>query len=385
MKKGIRTIADHFNEAGYHTAYYGKWHISPVRQGPVTKDQRGGYQSWLASNMLEFTSDAFETHLWDENNQEHVFPGYRVDALTDAAIRHIDQRSKKPDPFFLFVSYIEPHHQNHRDDYPAPTGYEGDYADAPRPPDLQALGGSSPQHWPGYCGMIKRLDEALGRLIDSLRSVGQLDNTVILFTSDHGNHFKTRNSEYKRSCHESSIRTPAAISGPGFTGGGELKELVSLIDLPATLLDAAGIDVPDEMEGRSILPLVQRTSKEWRDDMFVQMSEAQTGRAIRTHRWKYSVRSLETGDDGQPVLASCADTYTEEFLYDLLADPWELTNLIGGDAYAEVTADLRQRLIKRMTDAGEKAPKIIEAPRDENMSGQREVSLFPLPDEVTRL
>ncbi len=384
MKSDVRTIAQHFNEAGYHTAYYGKWHLSPEHRGPVPEEQRGGYQSWLASNMLEFTSDAYETHLWDENNQEHIFPGYRVDALTDAAIRHIDQRSKQPDPFFLFISYIEPHHQNHRDDYPAPTGYEEDYASAPRPPDLQALGGSSPQHWPGYCGMIKRLDEALGRLIDSLRSLGQLDNTVILFTSDHGNHFKTRNSEYKRSCHDASIRTPAAISGPGFIGGGEIKELVSLIDLPATLLDAAGIDVPSEMEGRSILPLVQRTSKEWRDDMFVQISEAQTGRALRTHRWKYSVRSLETGKDGQPILASNAATYTEDCLYDLLADPWELTNLIGGDAYAEVTADLRQRLLKRMQAAGETLPEIIPSPRTDH-SGQRQVELFPLPDDVKRL
>ena len=384
MNLDLPTIANHFNDAGYHTAYYGKWHLSPLHMGPVPEEYRGGYQSWLASNTLEFTSDAFETHLWDENNQEHVFPGYRVDALTDAAIRHIDQRSKADNPFFLFVSYIEPHHQNHRDDYPAPTGYEENYTSAPRPPDLQALVGSSPQHWPGYCGMIKRLDEALGRLIDSLRSVGELDNTIILFTSDHGNHFKTRNEEYKRSCHDASIRTPTAISGPGFNGGGALNQLVSLIDMPATLLNAAGIDVPDEMEGRSILPLVQKTSTEWRDDMFVQISEAQTGRAIRTHRWKYSVRSLETGEDGQPILASCADSYTEDCLYDLLADPWELTNLIGGAAYKEVTADLRQRLLKRMVEAGEKEPQIIEAPHTDIM-GQRAAELFPIPPEKTKL
>ena len=313
-----------------------------------------------------------------------MFPGYRVDALTDAAIRHIDQRSKADNPFFLFVSYIEPHHQNHRDDYPAPTGYEENYTSAPRPPDLQALVGSSPQHWPGYCGIIKRLDEALGRLIDSLRSVGELDNTIILFTSDHGNHFKTRNEEYKRSCHDASIRTPTAISGPGFNGGGALNQLVSLIYMPATLLNAAGIDVPDEMEGRSILPLVQKTSTEWRDDMFVQISEAQTGRAIRTHSWKYSVRSLETGEDGQPILASCADSYTEDCLYDLLADPWELTNLIGGAAYKEVTADLRQRLLKRMVEAGEKEPQIIEAPHTDIL-GQRAAELFPIPPEKTKL
>ncbi len=380
MRPGLRTLAHHFNDAGYHTAYYGKWHLAPDHTGPVPKELQGGYQSWLAANTLEFTSDAYETHLWDGDGKEHVLPGYRVDALTDAAIRHLDERSKSEDPFFLFLSFIEPHHQNHRDDYPAPEGYADDYAGSRLPPDLQALTGSAPQHWPGYCGMIKRLDEALGRLIDALRSLGQLDNTIILFTSDHGNHFKTRNSEYKRSCHDASIRVPTALRGPGFTGGGALNELISLVDLPPTLLDAAGITVPTEMEGRSILPLAKKQTVEWRDDMFVQISESQTGRALRTHRWKYSVRSNDAGPDGQPILAASAETYSEECLYDLLADPWELTNLIGGPAYANVTADLRQRLIKRMTAIGEKEPTIIPAPLVP-MTHQRKVEQFPLTPE----
>ena len=112
------------------------------------------------------------------------------------------------------------------------------------PPDLAALGGSAHQHLGGYYGMVKRLDEALGRLLDALKSLDLLDNTIVLFTSDHGCHFKTRNAEYKRSCHESSIRVPTALSGPGFEGGGQVRQLVSLVDLPPTLLDAAGLPVP---------------------------------------------------------------------------------------------------------------------------------------------
>ena len=115
------------------------------------------------------------------------------------------------EPFFLFISYIEPHHQNHIDDYPPPDGYREQYTGRWTPPDLAALGGSSAQHLGGYFGMVKRLDEALGRLQDALESLSLSDNTVVLFTSDHGNHFKTRNAEYKRSCHESSVRVPTAI------------------------------------------------------------------------------------------------------------------------------------------------------------------------------
>ena len=100
--------------------------------------------------------------------------------------------------------------------------------------------------------MIKRLDEALGRLLDALKSLGLDENTVVLYTTDHGCHFKTRNDEYKRSCHEASVRLPTALTGPGFFGGGEVREIVSLVDLPPTLLDAAGLETPEQMQGRSV-------------------------------------------------------------------------------------------------------------------------------------
>src|SRR5690606_16723163 len=111
-------------------------------------------------------------------------------------------------------------------------------------PDLQALGGSSAQHLGGYFGMIKRLDEALGRLQDAIKSLGLSEDTIVLYTTDHGNHFKTRNAEYKRSCHEASVRLPTALSGPGFDNKGRVEQLVSLVDFAPTLLDAAGIPVP---------------------------------------------------------------------------------------------------------------------------------------------
>ena len=115
-----KTLAHYFREAGYRTGYIGKWHLA--QQEPVSEDRRGGYEFWLASNALEFTSDAYHTVMYDNDNQPVTLPGYRVDALTDASIRFINEASREVAPFFLFVSYIEPHHQNHRDDYPAPDG-----------------------------------------------------------------------------------------------------------------------------------------------------------------------------------------------------------------------------------------------------------------------
>ena len=191
---------------------------------------------------------------------------------------------------------------------------------------------------------------------------------VLLFTSAHGCHFKTRNSEYKRSCHESSVHVPTALYGPGFTGGGRIDELVSLIDLPPTLLDAAGIDVPTEMQGRSILPLLKGEADDWPEEAFIQVSEAQVGRAVRTARWKYGVDA----PDKQGGKDAGSDTYVEQYLYDLQADPYELTNLVQSEAHEVVREVMRERLVRRMTDAGEEAPSIVKA--EVKRIGQRKVT-----------
>src|SRR5579884_90861 len=372
LPSDTKTLAHYFNEAGYHTGYIGKWHLAgPQYGGPVPPEQRGGYTYWLASNVLECTSDAYDCVVYNEDEQEVKLPGYRVDALTDAAIRFIDNHQKEP--FFLFLSFLEPHMQNHRDDYPAPTGYAERYAGRWMPADLQALGGSSAQHLPGYLGMVKRLDEALGRLLDALQSLHLTKNTIVLFSSDHGNHFKTRNAEYKRSCHDASLRVPTAFCGPGFEGGGQIRSLVSLLDLPPTLLEAAGLAVPPQMQGRSILPLLRGQSADWPQEVFAQISESQVGRCLRTQRWKYSV----CAPDKDGLQESSSEVYQEEYLYDLLADPYELTNLIGSEAHRPVCEAMRARLIQRMVEAGEAAPEIQPAPVNTLIQNRR-----VLPEEI---
>jgi len=352
---GQRTLADHFNEAGYRTGYIGKWHLAD--EEPVPEGKRGGYQHWLASNMLEFTSEPYRLTMFDGDNEAVTLPGYRVDAQTDAAIDFVSAGGEEP--FFLFCSYLEPHHQNRLDDYPAPDGYRMRYESRWIPSDLLALGGSTHQHLAGYWGMVKRLDEAYGRLLDALKSLDLLDNTIMLFTSDHGCHFKTRNGEYKRSCHEASIRVPTVFTGPGFFGGGQVQELVSLIDLPPTLLDAAQIPVPEEMQGCSIMPLLRGNGDgEWPREVYIQISESGVSRAIRTRRWTYAVTA--PGVDGRTVPGSAS--YTESHLYDLEVDPHQLTNLAGSETHRGLCDSLRDRLVRRMVEAGESAPAIEPAP-----------------------
>ena len=380
-----RTLAQCFDDAGYRTGYIGKWHLATGVRGAVPEAQRGGYRYWLAANALEATSDAYDCVVYDNDDREVKLPGYRVDALTDAAIRFVDER--QDDPFFLFMSFLEPHHQNHLDDYPPPDGYRDRYAGRWTPPDLAALpthpqaqgeypgavptGGSAQQHLAGYWGMIKRLDEAYGRLLDALKSLGLSKNTIVLFTADHACHFRTRNREYKRSCHESSIRVPTVLTGGPFTGGGTLGELVSLVDLPPTLLDGAGLEIPDQMSGRSILPILggggRTLANPWPDDVFVQISESGLGRAVRTERWKYAVHSDRT----QPG-ATSAERYGESHLYDLEADPYELRNLIGYESHRPVADRMRARLLRYIREVEGESPQIV--PADTRQSGQRRVS-----------
>lgn len=366
LPENTKTLAHYFKESGYYTGYIGKWHLAA--EEPVSEERRGGYDYWLASNSLEHTSDPYDTVVYDNDMQPVKLPGYRVDALTDAAIRFIDNQHTKDQPFFLFISYLEPHHQNRNDNYPAPDGYEQKYTSQWIPPDLATLGGNASQQLGGYCGMIKRLDEALGRIRDALKSLSINDETIILFTSDHGCHFKTRNWEYKRSCHESSIRIPTAMVGPGFQQGGQKNELVSLIDFPPTLLDAAGIEVPEVMQGKSLLPLVNNKEEDWENEVFVQISESQVGRALRTKKWKYSVSDPTKDSRRDPG----SKHYKEEFLYDLENDPYELTNLIGFKSHQEVSERLRKRLIEKIEEIEGYRVTIESAPI--KGSGQRKVT-----------
>lgn len=284
---------------------------------------------------------------------------------THAAIRYIHRHRRQP--FLLFLSFLEPHQRNQRDDYPAPEGYAERYRGRWTPPDLACLpacdgsgltGGTAQRDLAGYYGMVRRIDEALGRIRDALRSLQVSDQTIVVFTSDHGCHFKTRNDEYKRSCNESSIRVPLALAGPGFDGGGRLESLVSLIDLAPTLLDAANLPVPSTMQGQSILPHVRGEVAGNDRELLIQISESCVGRALRTPRWKYGV----TAPDADGNQRMDAPIYRETFLYDLQSDPYELFNLAGYQSHRELSDWLAQRLLAHMTTAGEPTAQIEPAP-----------------------
>jgi arylsulfatase A-like enzyme len=351
-------LAHCFKKAGYEVGYIGKWHLAPRELGPgyVPPEYRAGFDEfWEASNVLEFTSKPYDTTLYDAEGKEIHLSGYRVDALTDRVVRFLKQRRTRP--FFLFVSYLEPHQQNDMNRMVAPEGYAKRFANPFVPHDLRPFPGDWMEQLPDYYGCVARIDECLGRILETLREEGLYENTIVAFLSDHGCHFRTRNSEYKRSCHEGSVRIPFVIRGPGFNRSMVIPELVSIVDVGPTLLDAAGIPVPETMQGRSVMPLLDRRVGEWRNEVFIQISESMVGRAIRTERWKYCVVAPDKNGGRDPS----GDRYVEYQMYDLYADPYELVNLAGRREFRDVADQLRERLIERMVEAGEREPQILKA------------------------
>jgi arylsulfatase A-like enzyme len=151
------------------------------------------------------------------------------------------------------------------------------------------------------------------------------------------------------------------VRGPGFEGG-VADEMASLVDIPATILHAAGLDVPTDWHGR---PLQRRQSGDWRQQHMVQISESQIGRALRTDRWTYSVRvpgaPWKKTKSKPPMDAS---TYVEDFLYDNEADPHQLNNLAVDPAFESIRAELREELLGELRAIGEPPAAIVPAPSD---------------------
>ncbi|MDP3000121.1 MAG: DUF4976 domain-containing protein [Bryobacterales bacterium] len=153
---------------------------------------------------------------------------------------------------------------------------------------------------------------------------------------------------------EGSIRIPLVFSGPGFEPGRVVDRLVSLVDVPPTILAAAGIEAPSAMQGKSLMDLAGGRQAGWRNEVLVQMRTEALQRAIRTDHYKYCI--FDPGSRDQSVPHS--QNYVERYLYDLRADPHEHVNLIGRPQYRKIADELGQRLIARMTEIGEPVPKI---------------------------
>ena len=375
LPAGVKTLGQYIEEAGYETAYIGKWHLAsdgelekpPTIDHTVTavpRELRGGYTGfWRAADVLEFTSHGYDGFVFDEHDQRVDFKGYRADCINDMALEFLDGYTGEK-PFFMTISQIEPHHQNDRKHYEGPEGSKERFKNFILPEDLKALGGNAAEEYPDYLGQCASLDENLGRLVAKLKEKGLYENTVILFASDHGSHFLTRNrddhlngyDDYKRSCHDACLHVPLVIAGGPYRGGRAVEELVSTASLPKTILALAGVDVGDAMIGENLLDVVEKKEDNRPNEVFAQISESRVGRCIRTARYTYAVYA--PGVNGGAAAAS--GRYADDFLYDMEKDPHQLNNVVASPAYVQVKEELRARLLDWIQRAEGKRPEITD-------------------------
>ena len=358
LDHSLPTIATEFRRNGYTANFMGKWHISQtdldgrqqmgwIPPGP----SRGGFEDlWEGANVLELVSHPYEGSYWNNEGRDFGFKDeYRVDFITNRGVEFIERKHDKP--WLLFLSQLEPHQQNDVDAFVPPKRYEDAYVDPYVPEDLRILPGNWRSRIPGYYGCVQAIDDCVGTLVAALDKTGQLDNTIVLFFSDHGCTFRTRLGEYKRSPHDSSIRVPFVIAGPGFDRSGVIDEVVSLLDLTPTLLDGAGIQPPATMRGMPLKPLAQdpKARRAWDSTAYFQISQSICGRGIRTHDWCYCAfdPAVQHGN------AEYSEHYQDFALYSIAGDPAEMVNLVGRPEYKDVADRLREELRKRIAAAGE--------------------------------
>ncbi len=329
LKPKGSTLGEAFRNAGYRTGYIGKWHLygspdgrSGRREAYIPPEKRFGFEYWKAQ---ECTHDYNHSSYYEGNDQtKKYWPGYDAIAQTEDACRYVREHAKSPVPYFLVVSWGPPHPPLHT----APERYQAMYRDReirlrPNVPEnrkTQAI-----EDLRGYYAHIATLDNCFGQLLDTLEATGSAEDTIVVFTSDHGNmrHSQGVNGQlppWGQLCPwEECIRIPLMMRFPRKFGRTARRSavLMNLPDLMPTLLGLSGIPVPPGVEGTdysSTTPTTRTTAPI--SSAFLGLPVSNCGfpeyRGIRTLQYTY-VRS----------------THGPWLLYDNQRDPYQMHNLCG--------------------------------------------------------
>ena len=341
------SLADSFTQAGYDTAYIGKWHVDGHgRSRFIPQERHFGFDTW---KVLECTHDYNHSKYYVGNDpQVHLWEGYDAEAQTAAAQDYIRQHANGK-PFLLVLSWGPPHNPYET----APQRFRDMYNPEEivlRPNVPVEKEATARQELSGYYAHISALDECLGNLLETLNEQGIAEDTLVVYTSDHGDMLGSQGEHRKQRPWDESILSPFLLRWPGRFGkeGRVIDMPFNSPDIMPTLLSLCGIPVPDSVEGRSYAGYLRGDEDidveaaliecvhcfgEWTNPPWLLAREY---RGLRTRRYTY-VRDLKG-----PWL-----------LYDNLADPYQMVNLVGENRTVDIQHHLDALLTQMLADQGD--------------------------------
>lgn len=340
-------LARTFANAGYDTGYIGKWHLygSPDgnynrRRAFVPPEARLGFDYWKA---FECNHDYNHSPYFEGNSQElRYWDGYDAFAQTTDACQYIRRQAGQERPFFLMLSWAPPHDPYHT----APEACQADYRERDiqlRPNVPQHRAGKARETLRGYYAHIAAIDACVGRLLQEIREAGIEEDTLFVFTSDHGDMHGSQDLNAKHNPWDESIRVPFLLRYPrlGKAGIQTLPVPINAPDLMPTLLGLCGLPVPSSVQGKDFSPLIRGEAEPDAETAALLCVPVSYGalrsqglpayRGLRTARYTY-VRAK----DG-PWL-----------LYDNERDPYQLENLCGQSPWGEIQTRLDRQLEGRL-------------------------------------
>jgi len=322
------TIAEVLADEGYHTGYIGKWHLDGAYRGGFTPpgERRQGFDYWA---VAECTHAYMNSFYYTDTPEPIMIEGYSADHHTGLAVDYI--REHAADPFCLFVSWGPPHNPYWQlpDEYKI---YQPE--DVRLPPHTDE---SFREDIAGYWCHITALDRCLGRMLDALEEEGIAEDTIVVFTSDHGDMLGAHGYERKQKPWDESIMVPWVMQWPGHLPAGARRDtLLNAPDVMPTLLSLMGVDTPGTVQGYDLSGAAAGTGGSEPTSAFIgnpcpfpgDKHKGKEWRGVRTRTHTY----VETR--GGPWL-----------LYDNERDPWQTKNLVGepgaADMQEELAAELR--------------------------------------------
>lgn len=262
MKQESESFAQVLKEkGGYHTGYIGKWHLAGIPRDQYIPEGNGrfGFREWKVANC---THQYMDSYYYDEGNHRHEIDGYEPIAQTDLAIDFIS-RNKGQSPWALVVSWGPPH-----DPYDqVPEKYQEMYQNlevklrdnvgqSAAITEKNKLNRSQiKEMYKCYYAQITALDEQFGRLIKVLQETNQLDNTIIVYTSDHGDMLGSQGYKNKQLPYDESIKVPLLVYWKNKTFTHSSDELIGLVDLPVSLLGLVGLQFSQPVDGKDLSSL----------------------------------------------------------------------------------------------------------------------------------